>query len=138
MSEPHEAFHEIRLWIEKAENDLKAAEHILTIEEDCPFDTVCFHAQQCAEKYFKGVLVFKEVDFPKTHDLRLLMQLVIEQIPLRLEYDTVLKLNRYPIETRYPGDWEPISRDEAREAVSVARTVREEIRKHLPEESMKR
>ncbi|MGA2770210.1 MAG: HEPN domain-containing protein [Bryobacteraceae bacterium] len=29
----------------------------MTLQEDCPFDTVCFHAQQCVEKYLKALLL---------------------------------------------------------------------------------
>lgn len=56
-------------WVQKAENDLKNAEHTLTIGDKCPFDTVCFHAQQCVEKYLKALLSLHGIDFPKTHDL---------------------------------------------------------------------
>ncbi|MBW1960508.1 MAG: HEPN domain-containing protein [Deltaproteobacteria bacterium] len=38
--------------------------------------TVCFHAQQCAEKYLKAFLTFKNIDFPKTHDIGELLALV--------------------------------------------------------------
>lgn len=56
-------------WIRRAENDLRNAEHTLTLVHDCPFDTVCFHAQQCAEKYLKALLLARGVRFPRTHDL---------------------------------------------------------------------
>jgi len=48
----------VKLWIRKAENDLVAAEHLLTVRPHTPYDTICFHAQQCAEKYLKAFLVF--------------------------------------------------------------------------------
>ena len=63
-----------RQWVEKAEHDLINAEYTLTLEKNCPLDTVCFHAQQCAEKYLKAFLVQKSISFPKTHDLRVLMK----------------------------------------------------------------
>jgi len=47
-----------KLWIKKAENDLVAAEHLLTARPHTPYDTICFHAQQCAEKYLKAFLIF--------------------------------------------------------------------------------
>ncbi|WP_187299412.1 HEPN domain-containing protein [Nitrospira moscoviensis] len=43
-------------------------------------------------------------------------------------------LNRYTIEARYPGDWDPIDRSEAEQAVAMARQVRESVRKLLPRE----
>jgi HEPN domain-containing protein len=45
----------VKAWFKKAENDLINAEHTMTMAEP-PTDTVCFHAQQCAEKYLKGFL----------------------------------------------------------------------------------
>ena len=38
-------------WVAKAENDLKAGAFTLRLGKRCPIDTVCFHAQQCAEDY---------------------------------------------------------------------------------------
>jgi len=38
-------------WAFKDDHDFRSAEYTLTLQEDCSFDTVCFHAQQCAEKY---------------------------------------------------------------------------------------
>jgi hypothetical protein len=32
-------------------------------------------------------------------------------------------LNRYAVETRYPGEWDPIAGDEAADALAVARRV---------------
>ena len=53
MNGAPERLRNVRQWVAKAENDLRNAEHTLTLQEECPFDTVCFHAQQCAEKYLK-------------------------------------------------------------------------------------
>lgn len=131
MSESPESLEVAHQWIEKAEHDLRNAEHTLTLEEDCPFDTVCFHAQQCAEKYLKALLVSQSLDFPRTHDLRLLVQLVLSRISLALNIPDVLKLNRYSIESRYPGEWDPIARSDCEEAVAIARRVRETARKFL-------
>jgi len=79
MNEPHEVHLEVRRWVEKAEHDLRNAEHVLTLREQCPTDTVCFHCQQCAEKYLKALLVFRGIAFPRTHDLVLLLNLAVAQ-----------------------------------------------------------
>jgi HEPN domain-containing protein len=69
-----------REWIIKAENDLKTASHTLKISSGCPTDTICFHAQQCVEKYLKAFLVYKGIDFPRTHDVERLVALLPESI----------------------------------------------------------
>jgi HEPN domain-containing protein len=131
MSVPPENLSIVRQWVEKAEHDLRNAEHTLTMEEDCPFDTVCFHAQQCAEKYLKALLLSQSLDFPKTHDLRVLVQLILSKFSLNLDMAELVKLNRYSIESRYPGDWDPIARLDAEEAVAIAQRVRQIIRNSL-------
>ncbi|MHB8867538.1 MAG: HEPN domain-containing protein [Thermoleophilia bacterium] len=99
---------------------------------DCPFDTVCFHAQQCVEKYLKAALIWQSVVFPRSHDLRLLVQLVGKESGLVFDLEMVLPLNRSAVEARYPGDWEPIGREEAEGSVRVASTVTEILRAALP------
>jgi len=47
----------VRKWILKAENDLKIARDEIQTKEPAT-DAICFHAQQCVEKYLKAFLVF--------------------------------------------------------------------------------
>ena len=126
----------VREWVEKAENDLKNAAHTLKLRPDCPTDTVCFHAQQCVEKYLKALLVFKHTDFPKTHDVGELIALTTGLSRLEIPVAEQRRLTAYATVTRYPGDYEPITLSEARRAVAMARRVRREIRRHLPEETI--
>jgi HEPN domain-containing protein len=97
---------------------------------------VCFHCQQCAEKYLKALLVFRGIAFPRTHDLVLLLNLAVAQSKLDLPLSVVQPLNRYSVEARYPGDWDPIDTSEAARAVDMARAVRRAIRSLLPEEAL--
>lgn len=130
MSERRDA--EVRRWVEKAEHDLKNAEYVLGLEEECPTDTVCFHCQQCAEKYLKAFLVHREIAFPRTHDLVVLLNLATQAGEVSLRVEKLQPLNRYSVETRYPGDWDAIEIEEARAALEMASAVREAIRTLLP------
>lgn len=137
MTEPRDASRQVRQWVEKAEHDLRNAEHTLTIrDEDCPFDTVCFHAQQCVEKYLKGWLASRRLDVPRSHDLVVLLNLAVAAGLRGPSSPDVQPLNRYTIEARYPGDWDPIDRPEAEQAVATARGVRESLRAVLPREAL--
>jgi HEPN domain-containing protein len=82
MSEPHEIVRRVRQWVEKADHDLRTAEHTLTLEEDCPRDMVCFHAQPCVEKYLKALLVAESVEFPRSHDRVILLKRVKARVAL--------------------------------------------------------
>lgn len=119
-------------WAAKAENDLKSAIYLLNIK-DCPTDNVCFHAQQCVEKYVKALLVAQERAFRKTHDIRELVILLPARLRPSLDDKEQDRLTEYATVTRYPGNYEPISLSEARQAVKIARRVRREIRRLLDE-----
>lgn len=134
MNEQPEITAIVRGWVEKAENDLRNAEYVMRLEQDCPADTVCFHCQQCAEKYLKALLGSRGIAFPKTHDLVVLVNLLGRETGLELSIEDVQPLNRYSVEARYPGDWDPIEMPEALEAARMARGVRNAVRSRLPEE----
>lgn len=119
-------------WIKKAGNDLRNAEHTLTLQEDCPLDTVCFHAQQCVEKLLKAWLVFEGLDFPKTHDLTELVALLPDNSRFPISVDDCVKLTDYATVTRYPGEWEVIERSDAEQALELAKRVQEVVRTIFP------
>ncbi len=60
------------------------------------------------------------------------MQRIFADSSLDLKAEELIPLNRYAVEARYPGDWEPILRAEAEDAVATARKVRTTIRQYLP------
>lgn len=138
MAKPHdEVLKLVRQWVERAEEDLRNAEHTLTLEKGCPLGTVCFHAEQCVEKYLKALLVFQGIDFPKTHNIPELLALMPASVRPVLSSEEQEQLTDYATVTRYPGDWEPITREDAEKSVEVARKVREAVRKHLPDAVLK-
>lgn len=113
MSERPDLGKEIARWTEKAEHDFMAAEHAMELAEEGLTDIVCFHAQQCAEKYLKALLPYRGVAFPKTHDLRLLLDMVPIDVPLGLRREQVIPLNRYVIEGRGRLGTDPCGRSPA-------------------------
>lgn len=118
-------------WFKKADKDLRMAKKTLKSPEDLG-DLISFHAQQSVEKYLKGALVFLQIEFSKTHDLKkicLLLQPHWQNMPFSCE--EVATLTLYAISTRYPHLWEEVSVEEARRAVAVAKRVREAVRGFL-------
>jgi HEPN domain-containing protein len=90
-------------------------------------DIICFHAQQSAEKYLKGYLVFLDLDFPKTHALEDLILLASSKDPPCKDLFTIAsELSPYAVDIRYPDSSSP-SPEDAREAVGVAEIIRNYI-----------
>jgi len=110
-------------WVLKAEGDFATPGRELRARKSPNYDAVCFHSQQCAEKYLKAVLQENNLPIPKIHFL-------LELLAMILKFDTSYKflkaylevLENYSVRYRYPG----ISSDlqEARAAFTAAKTVR--------------
>lgn len=138
MPVPNDLIAVIRGWLAKADNDLQNAAHTLTLGKNCPTDTVCFHAQQCVEKYIKALLVFRAIPFPKTHEIAALRALLPTRLRPKLDKTTQESLTSYATDLRYPGGGPDVPLAEARKAVAIARRVRKEVRKHLPRAALRR
>ena len=121
----------VRQWVAKAEDDYKLAAYVLTMGQNGPFIGICFHAQQCVEKYIKALLIIHEVDFPKTHDIERLVQLLPPTVFLPIAMPDQALLTSYAVTARYPGDDEPVSRADARHAMTIVRKTRKAARNFL-------
>jgi HEPN domain-containing protein len=92
-------------WFRKAENDVGTARREAAVSEGANWDAVCFHAQQAIEKYLKGFLQHFEMEFPRTHDLNVLLNLLAPKIP---EFDLLTTdfefISAFAVEFRYPGE----------------------------------
>jgi len=94
------------------------------------YDAVCFHAQQCAEKYLKAYLQEEGRDIPKIHKLLDLLKLCKEiDSSMEILLPDLTELERFAINVRYPGM--SADKDEARIAYKVVRAVRELLRQRL-------
>ncbi|HEX7721914.1 MAG TPA: HEPN domain-containing protein [Pyrinomonadaceae bacterium] len=92
-------------WIAKAEGDFATAQRELNAIQHPNYDAVCFHAQQCAEKYLKAFLQEANIAFPKTHDLADLLALTLSVEPSWSSLTSDLNvLSSFAVEYRYPGD----------------------------------
>jgi len=117
-------------WIEKAEQDYRTAEREMRVHKAPSYDVICFHAQQCAEKYLKALLVQQQIPFRLIHDLEVLLGLAVPLSPdLNAIRDKCLLLNDYAVEFRYPG--QSATKEEARAAIEAMRAVRALIRPKL-------
>lgn len=117
-------------WVEKAEGDFNTALREYRVRKAPNYDAACFHAQQCIEKYMKARLQETGIPFGKTHDLIAILELCIPVEPLWEAFRTsLIILNRYAVDFWYPG--ESATKEEAREAVSIMRSLRDAMAKAL-------
>jgi HEPN domain-containing protein len=117
-------------WTTKAEGDFATAGRELRARTAPNYDAVCFHCQQCAEKYLKAFLQENEQHIPKIHNLIELM-LLCEEIDSSFEMlrSDLVTMERYSVRVRYPG--EIAEKEDAQSAYAAAGIVRTFVKQKL-------
>lgn len=117
-------------WISKAEADFAVMEREGRVRKNPAWDSVCFHAQRCAEKYLKGTLAEYGLEIGRVHDLVTLLEQLLPTHPLwdafRIDF---AYLSDFAVAYRYPGD--SATRQQARDAIRRCRRFRQAARQIL-------
>jgi HEPN domain-containing protein len=116
------AVEETRRWLRYAQEDSRAAEAMLGRDDTYPRHA-CWLAQQAAEKALKGALIFEQIDFPFSHDLDRLRDLLPEGWRVKIECPDLAELTEWAVEARYPGDMPEAVDADALNAAQQARAV---------------
>ena len=122
----------IRQWMAKADHDLKIGKGELNSQEPAT-DMICFHMQQCVEKYLKAYCIFRDLEITKTHDITIILKdclsadasfsvLLEKNIEMLTPYGTII---------RYADDFYMPTIEETREAVAMAEMVRNFVQEKL-------
>jgi HEPN domain-containing protein len=109
----------VERWLTKAAEDLGVA----TVLLDNPLVArwaVCFHAQQAAEKALKAILVQSSIEFPRSHSLERLFQLIPDRAAERIDRESLIRLTPWAVAGRYPEDIPTPSAQLAAELVADA------------------
>lgn len=108
-------------WLQRAESNLRLAQVGKT--EAVFLEDLGFEAEQAAEKALKAVLIHVSREYPKTHSLGLLIELFGQYVTVPEEIRAAVVLSSYAVQTRYPGDYAPVSEAEYEQALMLAQTV---------------
>jgi HEPN domain-containing protein len=93
----------VAAWLTKGQDDLASARK-LAAPPDPLLGTAIYHCQQAAEKAVKGLLLFHDQDFEKTHDITDLLRLAAPYAPeLNAFFAVGEVLTPYAVKFRYPG-----------------------------------
>ena len=116
-------------WVQKAEGDYTVAQQVLQGQTPVN-DAICFHAQQCIEKYLKAWLQQADIPFPRTHDLQALLNLIVPILPAWDAWrEDFSKLSEHVVDPRYPGKF--ATDGEAAHAMRICNEVRRAVRGQL-------
>jgi HEPN domain-containing protein len=139
MESPSETIlRKVSQWLDYADEDLRLATYALKMRgKGRPYRLIAYHAQQCAEKYIKAFLIYHNVNFPYTHNIRKLLDLCREHATWAETLRDAEELTQYTITARYPGEDEAVTKEEAQESVEIAQRVRSQVRTALDELGLK-
>jgi len=122
-----------RSWLKKADNDLLNIKNNLSAER-IPWDTICFHAQQAAEKTLKAFLAYHAFSLKRTHDLVALLALAVElDSSLTDLEDECRRLTYYAVSARYPDDLYETDENDGLEMIAASQRIRDRINSRLPQ-----
>jgi HEPN domain-containing protein len=115
-------------WGAKAEGDYMTAQREYRARKAPHYDAVCFHAQQCAEKYVIALLQERGTSVPRIHNLIELIRLT-GLVTDQAFFDALNTLDGYATLFRYPGHI--AIKQDAKSALSALVITRPIFRKNL-------
>ncbi len=106
-------------WVEKADSDYQTA--LIVLQSHQPIaDAICFHCQQCVEKYLKAFLLSLGRPVSRTHDLeKLLLECMGIDPSFSRWSEACFLLNNYAVGIRYPDDEDEFQVEQAEEALHL-------------------
>jgi HEPN domain-containing protein/predicted nucleotidyltransferase len=112
---------ETRRWLRRALQDQQVAEELFRLPN---FEgPACYHAEQAAEKALKAVLVFLQIQYPFTHKLDVIRDVIppgwrVKRIRRDLNW-----LSAWAIQGRYPDQGPDATRADADRAIALSRII---------------
>lgn len=106
-------------WLAFAREDLAAA-NSLASDHDIPPRHACYFAQQAAEKALKAMLLRTNGDYPRSHDLDYLRNLLPGSWEIHRRLPSLGALTEWLVEARYPGVWPDATERDALDAIQEA------------------
>ena len=119
-----------RRWLRWAYEDLALAEHTAA-DSGVVARGACVWAHQAAEKALKALLILRDIDPPKLHDLDRLAQRLPRDEGSDFAAIDLPELTRWAIEGRYPADLDEATHADAAKAIAVAREVLGVVRRRV-------
>ncbi len=94
------------------------------------YNVVCFHGQQCMEKYLKSILALNGLLIERTHALDYLCNKIISAVPqLAFYQDDLSKADAFAVQVRYPGH--NADKNDAMKIFKLTKALRKIIRLYL-------
>ena len=116
---------EVKQWLDFAGMDLGVARHLFETYYPRPYEIICYHCQQAAEKAIKALILFSDLKsgIPRSHDLSFLLNQIRNRFPVDERIlDYADDLSQYGVAARYPNELY-LEDHHAKEALHMAEEI---------------
>lgn len=121
----HEHRQDIQAWLDYANLDYSAAQTLWQYHRPIPYEIICYHCQQAAEKAIKALFIRFDLPggIPRKHDLSFLLNQMRHAAVITPELRHMADvLSVYGVISRYPNEVE-IDEPRVRQALEYAGAI---------------
>jgi HEPN domain-containing protein len=118
-------------WIERAKSSLEISK--IAVSDNVYYEDLCYQAQQAVEKALKGLLIYYGVEPEFTHNIGILLADLEKHINIPDNVKQSMKLTIYAVQTRYPGEYDEITKERYTESIKIAEDCLDWVEKTINE-----
>jgi len=118
-------------WIERAKSSLEISK--IAVNDNVYYEDLCYQSQQAVEKGLKGLLIYYEFEPEFTHNIGILLDKLEKFVKIPEYIKEAINLTKYAVITRYPGEYDEITKEKYQESVNIAKNCLEWIEKTINE-----
>jgi HEPN domain-containing protein len=116
-------------WIERAKSSLEISK--IAVNVNVYYEDLCYQSQQAVEKALKGLLIYYGVEPEFTHNIGVLLNELEKFAEIPEDIKEVTKLTKYAVITRYPGEYDEITKEDYEESIKIAKDCLEWIKNKI-------
>jgi HEPN domain-containing protein len=116
-------------WIERAKSSLEISK--IAVGINVYYEDLCYQSQQAVEKALKGLLIYYGVEPEFTHNIGMLLNELEKFTDIPENIKKAIELTKYAIITRYPGEYDEITKEGYAESIKIAEDCLEWIKNKI-------
>ena len=118
-----------KLWIERAKSNLEISK--IAVNENVYYEDLCYQSQQAVEKGLKGLLIYYNIEPEFTHNIGILLEKLEKFVNIPQNIKEAINLTKYAVITRYPGEYDEITKENYKESINIAKDCLKWIEKTI-------
>ena len=120
-------------WLDRAKSSYELARTTGNVE--IYYEDLCYQVQQAVEKSLKGLLIYYGVEPEFTHNIEILLNELEKFATIPEDVKQAMKLTIYAVQTRYPNEYDEITKEEYEKAVKIAKDCLDWVENKIKEKT---